>query len=91
MHSDALTHYRVLVEEILDGSGRRTFTQTVQAAYDALPDRAGAALAGSLRSWTVLVEPNGFQGVRPEVLSRLARQGRALSVFWNDPGRPGQA
>ncbi|MFF4414593.1 DUF6461 domain-containing protein [Streptosporangium sp. NPDC001559] len=69
-----------------DGSGRRTFTRTVQAAYDALPARAGAAMAGSLGSWTVLVEPNGFQGTRPEVLARLTRQGRALSVFWNDNG-----
>ncbi|MFG1960029.1 DUF6461 domain-containing protein [Nonomuraea sp. NPDC049028] len=111
MDSDALTHYRKLLEENLDvplcvtwiecmpanealvaaggqedGSGRRTFAQTVQAAYDALPARAGAAMAGSLGSWTVLVEPNGFQGTRPEVLARLARQGRALSVFWNANG-----
>ncbi|MBA2892113.1 DUF6461 domain-containing protein [Nonomuraea soli] len=68
------------------GSGRRTFAQTVQAAYDALPGWPGAAIAGSLGSWTVLVEPNGFQGSRPEVLSRLAQQGRALSVFWNANG-----
>ncbi|MET8339542.1 DUF6461 domain-containing protein [Streptosporangium canum] len=111
MDSDALTHYRKLLEENLDvplcvtwiecmpatealvaaggqedGSGRRTFAQTVQAAYDALPARAGAAMAGSLGSWTVLVEPNGFQGTRPEVLARLARQRRALSVFWNANG-----
>ncbi|MFC4008586.1 DUF6461 domain-containing protein [Nonomuraea purpurea] len=66
-----------------ESTGSRTYEQTVQAAYDAMPAHAGAALAGVLGKWTVLVEPNGFQGSRPEVLARLSRDGRALSVFWN--------
>lgn len=69
-----------------DGAGDRTYEQTVQAAYDAMPAHAGAALAGRLGRWTVLVEPNGFQGSRPEVLSGLSNRGRALSAFWNGNG-----
>ncbi|WP_220182956.1 DUF6461 domain-containing protein [Sphaerisporangium album] len=69
-----------------DGMGSRTYAETVQAAYDAIPVHAGAALAGALGEWTVLVEPNGFQGSRPDVLTGLSRRGRALSVFWNANG-----
>ncbi|SNR97115.1 hypothetical protein SAMN05216276_100250 [Streptosporangium subroseum] len=69
-----------------DGVGSRTYAETVQAAYDAIPVHAGAALAGPLGEWTVLVEPNGFQGSRPDVLTGLSRRGRALSVFWNANG-----
>ncbi|MER6172441.1 DUF6461 domain-containing protein [Streptosporangium sp. NPDC001681] len=76
----------VTVGQREDGMGKRTYAQTVQAAYDALPVHAGAVMAGSRGRWTVLVEPNGFQGSRPGVLSQLSRQGRALSVFWNDNG-----
>lgn len=69
-----------------DGMGSRTYAETVQATYDAIPVHAGAALAGVLGEWTVLVEPNGFQGSRPDVLTGLSRRGRALSVFWNANG-----
>lgn len=65
---------------------RRTYAQTVQAAYDVIPIHTGAAMAGNVGDWAILVEPNGFQGSRPEILSRLSRQGRALSVFWNANG-----
>jgi hypothetical protein len=63
--------------------GRRTYAQTVQLAYDAVPAHNGAAMAGSCGPWTVLLEPNGYQGSRPEIVSQLSRQGRALSVLWN--------
>lgn len=34
----------------------------------------------------VLVEDNGWEGVRPEVLARLSKPGKAASVFWNVEG-----
>ncbi|MGP3937796.1 DUF6461 domain-containing protein [Nonomuraea sp. KM88] len=33
--------------------------------------------------WVVALEPQGFEGSRKEVLTRLSRSGRALSVHWN--------
>ena len=56
------------------------------AAYDALPQLSGAALAGKLGQWTLVVEPNGFQGSRLPLLADLASAGRAMSVFWNVNG-----
>ncbi|MFB9968061.1 DUF6461 domain-containing protein [Sinosporangium siamense] len=66
-----------------DTMARRTFTHTAQVAYDALPRHAGAALADTRDGWTVVVEPNGFQGARSETMAVLSRETRALSVFWN--------
>jgi hypothetical protein len=44
-----------------------------------LGDAAGVAAA-------VLIENNGFEGSRMEVLAALSRQGKAASVFWNVNG-----
>ncbi|MEV4572793.1 DUF6461 domain-containing protein [Nonomuraea jabiensis] len=33
--------------------------------------------------WVIALEPNGFQGVRDEILAPLSRGGPALSLFWN--------
>lgn len=32
---------------------------------------------------TVMMEPNGFQATRPEIIRALSTGGRAVSVFWN--------
>ncbi|MFI6505943.1 DUF6461 domain-containing protein [Nonomuraea typhae] len=64
----------------------RGFNEAVTAAYDALPHHAGCALAGKLGQWTVLIEPNGFQGARLPLLADLSQGGQALSIFWNDKG-----
>jgi hypothetical protein len=61
----------------------RTFSETVGSAYDSIPRYAGAALAGGLDDWVLLLEPNGFQAHRTDVLSTLSREGQALSIMWN--------
>ena len=33
--------------------------------------------------WLLVVEVNGWQGSRPEVLRRVSAGGRAVSVYWN--------
>ncbi len=37
-------------------------------------------VAGTIGSWTLVVEPNGCEGARPEVLRALSARGRAVSV-----------
>lgn len=46
---------------------------------------AGAA-SGLPVDVTVLVEDNGWEGARPEVLAAWSKRGRAASVFWNVNG-----
>jgi hypothetical protein len=65
---------------------RRDFSETVAAAYDALPQYSGSALAGKMGQWTLIVEPNGSQGSRLPVLADLSSESRAMSVFWNVNG-----
>jgi hypothetical protein len=36
-----------------------------------------------LGSWLLVVEVNGWQGSRPEVLRRISAGGRAVSAYWN--------
>jgi hypothetical protein len=69
-----------------DTIARRDFLETVTAAYDALPQLSGAALAGKLGQWTLIIEPNGFQGSRLPLLADLSSDGRAMSIFWNVNG-----
>ncbi|MEV0352038.1 DUF6461 domain-containing protein [Nonomuraea sp. NPDC050680] len=38
-------------------------------------------VAGTIGSWTLIVEPNGCEGARPEVLRALSARGRAVSVL----------
>ncbi|WP_188196039.1 DUF6461 domain-containing protein [Nonomuraea sp. SYSU D8015] len=65
---------------------RRDFPETVATAYDVLPHHSGSALSGKLGQWTLIVEPNGFQGSRLPVLADLSSEGQAMSVFWNVNG-----
>ena len=37
-----------------------------------------------LGSWLLVVEVNGWQGSRPEVLRRVSADGRAVSAYWNE-------
>lgn len=37
-----------------------------------------------LGPWTLVVEVNGWQGSRPEVLARVSAGTRAVSVYWNE-------
>jgi hypothetical protein len=47
---------------------------------------AAGSEAGLPADTVVLVEDNGWEGIRPEVLSRLSKPGKAASVFWNVEG-----
>jgi hypothetical protein len=72
------------------GDLRRTKRQTVAAATrehyrSASDDPLGVLVVGEHGDWVVVVEPNGFQGSRREVLRELTRDGgRAASVYWNE-------
>ncbi|HEY7937943.1 MAG TPA: DUF6461 domain-containing protein [Candidatus Limnocylindrales bacterium] len=62
-----------------------TVDQAMDAAFN-LDDFAwGSSIAqlDSIAGWTVVVEPVGWLGSIPEVLLRLAANGRALSAYWN--------
>jgi hypothetical protein len=48
--------------------------------YSAVP---AVVLVTPVGDWLLGVEPNGFQGSRPEVLRAASVDGRALSVYWN--------
>lgn len=41
------------------------------------------AAVRNLGSWLLVVEVNGWQGSRPEVLRRISAGGRAVSAYWN--------
>ena len=41
------------------------------------------AAVGQVGDVVVVVEPNGFQGARPEVLRVASHKGEAVSVYWN--------
>ena len=41
------------------------------------------AAVRDLGSWLLVVEVNGWQGSRPEVLRRVSAGGRAVSAYWN--------
>jgi hypothetical protein len=45
-------------------------------------DEPGVAVR-DLGSWLLVVEVNGWQGSRPEVLRRISAGGRAVSAYWN--------
>lgn len=45
-------------------------------------DEPGMAVR-DLGSWLLVVEVNGWQGSRPEVLRRVSAGGRAVSAYWN--------
>ncbi|GAA2884021.1 hypothetical protein GCM10010517_47300 [Streptosporangium fragile] len=54
--------------------------------YDAdIPGVLPVLVAGEVGRWTLVVEPNGAEGTRPEVLRVLAAEGRAVSVLLNGP------
>lgn len=36
-----------------------------------------------LNGWVIVLEPDGFQGIRDEVLLPLSRGGKAISIHWN--------
>ncbi len=42
-----------------------------------------AVAVRDLGSWLLVVEVNGWQGSRPEVLRRVSAGGRAVSAYWN--------
>ncbi|TDE51551.1 hypothetical protein E1295_18275 [Nonomuraea mesophila] len=46
-------------------------------------DRGGLLQLTAMDGWVVALEPQGFEGVRNVVLTRLSRSGQALSVYWN--------
>lgn len=42
-----------------------------------------AVLVTTVGDWLIGIEPNGYQGSRPEVLRAASAGGTALSVYWN--------
>ncbi|PPK67183.1 DUF6461 domain-containing protein [Actinokineospora auranticolor] len=54
---------------------------TVDRMYETYTDQWLALVERDDR--VVVVEDNGFQGSRPEVIRELSRAGRAASMFWN--------
>ncbi|MFI7545053.1 hypothetical protein [Actinoplanes sp. NPDC049599] len=47
----------------------------------------GLALLDHSGSWTVLLEPNGYQGARLDILPGLSTGGEAVSAVWDSTGR----
>ncbi|MFF4412426.1 DUF6461 domain-containing protein [Streptosporangium sp. NPDC001559] len=48
-----------------------------------IPGLLPSLVAGMIGDWTLVVEPNGCEGARPEVLKALSAQGRAVNVLLN--------
>lgn len=51
-----------------------------------IPGLLSSLVAGMIGDWTLVVEPNGCEGARPEVLKALSARGRAVNVLL-DRGR----
>lgn len=52
--------------------------------YDAdIPGILPSLVAGTVGDWMLVVEPNGCEGARPEVLKALSARGRAVNVLLN--------
>ncbi|MEV4076658.1 DUF6461 domain-containing protein [Nonomuraea fuscirosea] len=51
-----------------------------------IPGLLPSLVAGTIGDWTLVVEPNGCEGARPEVLKALSARGRAVNVLL-DGGR----
>lgn len=72
---DVLTAFGADVSIVLDGP---------EAVYDDDFDQyTGAVAVTEVLGGVVAVEENGYQGSRPEVLSRLSRLGPTASMQWN--------
>jgi|GEM_PF-3857287 len=48
-----------------------------------IPGILPSLVAGTIGAWTLVVEPNGCEGARPEVLKALSARGRAVNVLLN--------
>ncbi|MEV4751989.1 DUF6461 domain-containing protein [Streptosporangium sp. NPDC049248] len=48
-----------------------------------IPGILPSLVAGTIGDWTLVVEPNGCEGARPEVLKALSARGRAVNVLLN--------
>lgn len=48
-----------------------------------IPGLLPSLVAGTIGDWTLVVEPNGCEGARPEVLKALSARGRAVNVLFN--------
>lgn len=51
-----------------------------------IPGVLSVLVIGAVGRWTLVVEPNGCEAARPEVLRALAASGQAVSVLLNGPG-----
>lgn len=67
-------------------SRRMPIANAVRRHYESSGDDLLMVLAvGQFGDWAVAVEPNGFQGTRPEVLRALTTDnGKAISIYWNE-------
>lgn len=68
------------VEELISAFGG---DPTVPAAALAPGDMDQRLLVGVLGNGVVAIEPDGWQGNRPEVLRRVSVNGRVASLYWN--------
>lgn len=60
------------------GARRTSIAELEMASVD-----EPAVAVRDLGSWLLVVEVNGWQGSRPEVLRRVSAGGRAVSAYWN--------
>ncbi|MET8870209.1 DUF6461 domain-containing protein [Nonomuraea sp. NPDC004580] len=64
-----------------------SFADAQLEQYNAdIPGLLPSLVAGTMGDWTLVVEPNGCQGARPEVLKALSARGWTVNVLL-DGGR----
>lgn len=86
-----LTYVRGIDEDSMIRAFGGDPTNTAPRSIDELDDGSGGyggddmatLLVAAVGDWLVGVEPNGFQGSRPEVLRGASAGGSAVSVYWN--------
>lgn len=71
------------VDEVLVAFGADPSRATVAEELDDVLLRGGLVQVCAAEDVVFAVEPNGWQGSRPEVLRRLGERGRAASWYWN--------
>lgn len=72
-----------VAETVLAFGGDPSLPPQPLQSFDEMGYYLEVAAVGQMGDVVVAVEPNGFQGSRPEVLRVASRMGDAVSVYWN--------
>ena len=72
-----------VAETVLAFGGDPSLPPQPLQSFDGMGYYLEVAAVGQMGDVVVAVEPNGFQGSRPEVLRVASRMGDAVSVYWN--------